>query len=196
MKKIVLATNNPGKVAEFEALMKPVKCVTQSSLQIESVAETGLTFVENALIKARHVSLISGKPALADDSGLVVSALGGEPGLYSSRFAGEGANDSQNMDLLLSKLSNIPLSKRDAYFYCVIVLLQHANDPSPIIAVGRWDGFISQTRNGSEGFGYDPIFYVPSHQCTAAQLPKDIKNKISHRAQAFTELKRQLNMDG
>jgi XTP/dITP diphosphohydrolase len=189
MKKIILATSNPGKIAEIQALLSPVQCISQSSLGIEDADETGLSFIENAIIKARHASRLSGEPALADDSGLVVSALQGQPGIYSARFAGPNASDAENIDHLLSKLCNTPMEERHAFFYCAMVLVSHANDPTPLVATGAFHGVITMERAGKNGFGYDPVFYLPDHHCTMAELPPSIKNSISHRAQALTKLK-------
>ncbi|WP_058484422.1 RdgB/HAM1 family non-canonical purine NTP pyrophosphatase [Legionella spiritensis] len=192
MKKIILATGNPGKIAELSTLLAPITCIPQAILGIRDVAETGLSFVENAIIKARHASQIADQPALADDSGLVVPALHGEPGIFSSRFAGEQANDKDNMALLLDKLRDIPENERQAYFYCAIVVVQHGHDPTPLIACGRIDGRINTIAAGEHGFGYDPVFYLNSHRCTMAQLPAKIKNNISHRARALRLLQQQL----
>lgn len=192
MKKLILATNNPGKIAELQALLSPIHCISQTSLGIESVEETGLTFVENALLKARHISRLTNEPALADDSGLVVEALKGEPGIYSARYAGEDATNEERINYLLEKMENVPDSKRQAYFYCCIVMLQHAEDPTPLIATGRLTGLIAKAAVGENGFGYDPVFYLPSHQCTLAQIPAKIKNTISHRAEALKKLQQQL----
>ena len=189
MKKIILATSNPGKIAEIQALLTPAQCISQSSLGIGDADETGLSFIENAITKARHASRLSGEPALADDSGLVVSALQGQPGIYSARFAGPKASDAENIDYLLSKLLNTPIEERQAFFYCAMVLVTHANDPTPLVATGALHGVITMERAGTNGFGYDPVFYLPNYQCTMAELPPSIKNSISHRAQALTELK-------
>lgn len=185
---LILATNNPGKIEELVALLKPITCIPQAELNIEEVEETGLSFVENALIKARHASLLGGRPAIADDSGLVVEALEGAPGIYSARFANMNHGIVNNTDYLLQRMHGVPLSQRGAYFYCVIVLLRHANDPAPLIATGKWDGFISLEQQGNLGFGYDPVFYLPEHRCTAAQLDAEKKNKVSHRAIAMKTL--------
>lgn len=193
MKEIILATGNKGKIAELESLLAPIHCISQTSLEIDSVEETGLSFIENALLKARHVSRISSKPALADDSGLVVTALKGEPGIYSARYAGRHATDADNIALLLKNLEKTPESQRQGYFYCAIALVQYADDPTPIIACGQWSGFIATHPMGEHGFGYDPVFYLPSHKCTAAQLPAKIKNTISHRAKALEQLRHQLS---
>lgn len=189
MKEIILATSNPGKINELQALLAPVHCISQSSLGITDAEETGLSFIENAIIKARHASLLAGKPALADDSGLVVPALNGEPGIYSARYAGPLANDQNNIALLLENMTYLPHEQRRGFFYCAIALVQHAKDPTPIIATGRLNGTITTTPSGDGGFGYDPIFYVAEYQCTAAQLPATIKNTISHRAKALTQLR-------
>ncbi len=193
MKTIILATSNTGKIAELQALLSPVECISQQSLGISDAEETGLSFVENAIIKARHASLQSGQPALADDSGLVVQALNGQPGIYSARFAGPAAMDTDNIDHLLSKLRQTPTRERHAFFYCAIALIMHADDPTPIIATGVLHGIIAQERSGEQGFGYDPVFYLPSHGCTLAQLPAAEKNKISHRALALKQLVRLQN---
>jgi XTP/dITP diphosphohydrolase len=188
LKEIVLATNNRGKIAELQAILSPTICISQDSLGIEPAAETGLSFIENALIKARAASRMANKPALADDSGLVVPSLNGAPGIYSARFAGENASDADNIRLLLQRLENRPSSDRSAFFYCAIALVQHANDPMPIIACGQWSGMINTEPSGNQGFGYDPIFYLPDYQCTAAELPSQVKNSISHRAKALAQL--------
>ena len=189
MQEIILATSNAGKIKELRALLSPILCTPQQDLAISDAEETGLSFIENALIKARHASFIAQKPALADDSGLVVPILNGEPGIYSARYAGILANDKKNMDLLLQKMASIPSNQRQAYFYCAIALVQHAKDPTPIIATGLFHGSISTSIAGDEGFGYDPIFYLSEYQCTAAQLPATIKNTISHRAKALSQLR-------
>ena len=192
MQEIILATSNPGKIAELQAILSPIHCIGQTSLGIESAQETGLSFIENALLKARHASQLSGKPALADDSGLVVPALHGAPGIYSSRYAGENATDKDNIRLLLSRMAGIDEAHRNAYFYCAIVMVQHAQDPAPLMGCGKLEGKITHNARGSLGFGYDPIFFLPDRQCTTAELPADLKNKISHRAQALKQLQQQL----
>jgi XTP/dITP diphosphohydrolase len=189
MKELILATSNIGKVRELQALLNPIRCIAQSTLDISSAEETGLSFIENAIIKARHASHITGKPTLADDSGLVVPALQGEPGIFSARYAGMDANDKDNTDLLLKNMAHFDAAQRNAYFYCAIALVQHAEDPTPLIATGQFHGSITHSPAGTEGFGYDPIFYVAEHQCTAAQLPANIKNTISHRAKALKQLR-------
>lgn len=190
MKEIILATSNKGKIRELTALLYSWHCIPQNDLAIGDADETGLSFIENAIIKARHASRLADKPALADDSGLVVPALHGEPGIYSARYAGMGAKDSDNIHLLLEKLANVPESQRQAYFYCAIAFVEQAKDPTPLIATGQWWGTISLEPSGDAGFGYDPLFYIPSHHCTAAQLPAKIKNTISHRAQALEQLRK------
>lgn len=192
MKKIILATSNAGKITELQSLLKPIECISQQRLGIQDAEETGLSFVENAIIKARHASQLSGEPALADDSGLVVKALHGRPGIYSARFAGPNASDTENIDRLLTELRNTPVDARGAYFYCAVAFVSHANDPTPMIAVGQLDGVIAEARAGTQGFGYDPVFYLLDYQCTLAELPTSIKNTISHRAQALQTLLRQL----
>lgn len=191
MKEIILASSNPGKIAEFKAILAPIRCTSQTEYNITGAAETGLSFIENALLKARHVSELTGKPVLADDSGLVVAALKGEPGIYSARFAGVNANDKRNIEHLLKKLEGI--ESRRAYFYCALVLVRFATDPTPILACGKWEGEIAERSAGEQGFGYDPIFFVPQYQCSAAQLPREIKNQISHRAQALQHLLKELH---
>lgn len=189
MKEIVLATSNQGKINELNALLAPLRCLAQSSLGVSDAVEDGLSFIENALIKARHASFYTEKPALADDSGLVVPALNGAPGIYSARYAGAQATDEENIHLLLKNMAHLQGSQREAYFYCAMALVQHAKDPTPVIATGMFKGIIHAEACGVHGFGYDPIFYVEEYQCTAAQLPATIKNTISHRAQALSQLR-------
>lgn len=189
MKEIILATSNSGKIRELQALLDPVRCIAQADLGISDAEETGLSFIENAIIKARHASLVAEKPALADDSGLVVPALHGEPGIFSARYAGHEASDKENIHLLLSNMAHLESEQRYAYFYCAIALIQYAQDPTPLIATGLFPGSITNVPSGTEGFGYDPIFYVKEYQCTAAQLPAKIKNTISHRAHALKQLR-------
>ncbi|WP_028389191.1 RdgB/HAM1 family non-canonical purine NTP pyrophosphatase [Legionella fairfieldensis] len=192
MKELILATSNNGKIAELKAILSSWSCIPQASLGIGDAEETGLSFVENAIIKARHASRLGNKPALADDSGLVVPALHGEPGIYSARFAGAGATDNDNIHLLLAKLADVPDDQRQAHFYCAIALVRQADDPVPLIATGQLSGLISKVRTGDQGFGYDPVFYLEIHQCTMAQLPVSIKNEISHRARALQQLRKLL----
>ena len=167
--KIVLASGNQGKVREFTSLFADygVDVIAQKELGVEDVPETGTTFVENAIIKARHAAKVTGLPAIADDSGLVVDALGGAPGIYSARFAGVNATDSDNIDKLLSELAGS--DNRKAHFFCTLVFMRHAGDPVPLVSQGKWEGEILKSREGDGGFGYDPVFNVPSHNCTAAQ---------------------------
>jgi XTP/dITP diphosphohydrolase len=188
--RIVLASSNAGKLREFGDLLGGlgIELVAQSELGITDADETGLTFIENALIKARHASRASGLPALADDSGLCVDALGGAPGLYSARYAGPGADDSANVARLLQELANVPDERRAAHFICVLALLRHADDPDPLIATGRWEGLIARTPAGVGGFGYDPVFVDPTLGATAAELSRDAKARCSHRGTAFAAL--------
>jgi len=193
MDKIVLATGNKGKVAEFSHLFEQynITVMPQSYFEVPDVPETGTTFVENAIIKARHAASLTGLAAIADDSGLVVEALGGAPGIYSARYAGEQATDTNNCDKLLGALSDT--NARRAKFLCVLVFLRHAKDPTPIICQGEWEGEITREAHGNGGFGYDPIFYVPALKRTAAELTKSEKSDISHRAKALVLLMQQLN---
>ncbi|NOY72449.1 MAG: RdgB/HAM1 family non-canonical purine NTP pyrophosphatase [Gammaproteobacteria bacterium] len=191
--KIVFASGNPGKIREINTVLanSGLAVVPQSDYDTPEVAETGLSFVENALIKARHASQHTGLAALADDSGLEVDALQGAPGLYSSRYAGANATDQQNLEKLLADLRDIDETARTARFQCVIVYLRHQHDPTPLICSGTWEGRILESSRGSNGFGYDPVFYVPTHQCASAELSPEIKNTLSHRAQALQCLKHQ-----
>ncbi len=195
MKNIILATGNQGKINELKAMLPSYHCISQRALNIHDATEDGLSFIENAIIKARHASHLSSQPALADDSGLVVPALNGAPGIYSARFAGQHANDAENIQLLLARMANIPEQQRQAYFYCAIVLIQHVNDPTPMIATGTLSGHIAHECLGDNGFGYDPVFYLRNYQCTLAQLPAEIKNKISHRAIALNQLQQQMTLN-
>lgn len=190
MQKIVLATNNQGKVNELQDLLADAgfDIIAQSQFNLPDADETGLTFVENAIIKARYAAKLTGLPAIADDSGLVVEALNGEPGIYSARYAGEHGNDESNNQKLLQALQPIPQEKRSAYFYCALVFMRHENDPTPIICLGKWNGLILNELKGKGGFGYDPLFYVPELNCTAAELTKEHKSQISHRGQALKQL--------
>jgi XTP/dITP diphosphohydrolase len=192
MDRIILATNNQGKIAELRTLLNPIKCIAQNELGITDAQENGLSFIENAILKARHASKIGNLPALADDSGIVVKALNGEPGIFSARFAGNNSTSQDNIKLLLAKLDSTPKHQRQAYFYCAIAVVQNWKDPIPQIATGKWEGEICMQPEGEQGFGYDPIFYVKDYQCTAAQLPSQIKNSISHRALALKKLKKLL----
>jgi XTP/dITP diphosphohydrolase len=185
--QIVLASSNPGKIREIEAMLPNVSVLPQFQFVQTEAEETGLTFVENALLKARHAAQHCHLPVLADDSGLAVDALNGEPGIYSSRYAGVGASDQDNNDRLLLELAGIPFEERTARFICVIVMLEHAADPVPLIAQGVWEGRILLHPQGANGFGYDPLFWVPNHDCSSAELPPDVKNTLSHRGQALRQ---------
>jgi XTP/dITP diphosphohydrolase len=188
--KVVLASNNQGKIREFQALLKnvAVDIIPQADLGVSDIPETGLTFVENALIKARHATQMTGLPALADDSGLTVAALNGAPGIYSARYAGEAKTTSANITKLLAELEHVPEQDRHAFFYCVLVFITHENDPTPLICDGKWHGRILTAPRGECGFGYDPVFYVPSKDKASAELPPEVKNKISHRGIAIQSL--------
>lgn len=194
MQTIVLATNNQGKVKELHSLLASagLKVISQNEFNVPDADETGLTFVENAILKARHAAKLTGLPAIADDSGLVVDALDGAPGIYSARYAGVHGNDKQNIVKLLEALKHVTDDKRTAYFYCALVFIRHADDPTPIICLGQWQGKIIANEQGNGGFGYDPVFYLPELGCTAAELTHEQKNKISHRGQALQQLLTQL----
>ncbi len=188
--KVVLASNNPGKIREFEAYLsaEDITLIPQADLGVTEIAETGLSFIENALLKARHAAKITGLPALADDSGLCVDALQGAPGIYSARYAGANAHSSDNIKKLLQALAQVPEDQRTASFHCVLAFVLDANDPIPLIAEGTWSGTIAHASIGTQGFGYDPVFYLPARQQCAAELDAATKNRISHRAAALTEL--------
>lgn len=190
MQRVVLATGNAGKQRELAALLqgRGLQLLRQGELGVSSAEETGTTFVANALLKARHAAAATGLPALADDSGLEVDALGGAPGVYSARFAGEHAGDAANTALLLQRLQGVPLSARTARFRCVIVLLRTADDPAPLVADGCWEGHIALAPAGGGGFGYDPVFVPRGGVLTVAELDEDTKNRVSHRAQALQSL--------
>ena len=190
MQKVVLATGNPGKVRELADLLAAfgLDIVAQTDLGVESAEETGLTFIENAILKARHAAQVTGLPAIADDSGLAVDALGGAPGIYSARYAGEDATDQQNLEKLLAALEKVPDGERQAQFHCVLVYLRHAEDPTPLVFHGSWAGEITRAATGEGGFGYDPIFYLPELGKTAAELSKDEKRAVSHRGKALALL--------
>lgn len=194
MKKLVLASNNPGKVREIGQLVASldIEVVAQSVFNIPEIEETGLSFVENAILKARNAAHYSGLPALADDSGIEVDALNGAPGIYSARFAGAGASDAQNLQKLLTDIQAIDRAPRSARFQCLMVLVRHELDPTPLICQGTWEGQIIDTPQGDNGFGYDPIFYVPEEKCTSAQLTSERKNVLSHRGKALKCLLEQL----
>ena len=188
--KIVIASNNVKKVQELQRILatENVDTILQSEYNAPEVEETGLTFVENAILKARSACKYAGMPAVADDSGLEVDALAGCPGIYSARYAGEGSLDKDNVTKLLEELTDVPKDKRLARFRCVIVFMRFAADPSPIICQGTWEGEILFNPQGEKGFGYDPVFWVPEYDCSAAELSSEIKNRISHRAQALQKL--------
>jgi XTP/dITP diphosphohydrolase len=188
--QLVLATSNRGKQREFEALLAPlgISLVLQSELGIASIPETGTTFESNALLKARHAALKSALPALADDSGLEVDALGGRPGVWSARYAGEAATDADNNALLLQELREVPASRRTARYRCVLALVRDANDDSPVMAYGDWEGRIAEHTAGDGGFGYDPLFFPEGQSLSAAQLAPDVKNAFSHRGKALAAL--------
>ncbi|WP_183427626.1 RdgB/HAM1 family non-canonical purine NTP pyrophosphatase [Luteimonas sp. RC10] len=191
---MVLASGNAGKLAELQAMLAdlPLEIVAQRALGVDDVPETGTTFVENALIKARHASAVTGLPALADDSGLIVDALGGAPGLYSARYAGTPTDDAANNAKLLEALRDVPEDRRTARFYAVIVVLRHADDPQPLIAEGAWEGRILGSPRGHHGFGYNPVFLDPEHGLTAAEMAPELKNRLSHRARALQALRQRL----
>ncbi len=189
--KLVLASGNAGKLIEIREVLcdLSVELVAQSELGVDDAEETGATFVENAILKARHAARISGLPALGDDSGICVDALDGAPGLLSARFAGEHGNSAANITKLLEGLKGVPEHSRGAHFFCVIVLLRHAYDPAPLIAEGRWSGRILEAPRGHGGFGYDPIFFDPQRNGSAAELEPALKNHVSHRGQALARLR-------
>jgi len=188
--KIVLASSNAGKIKELNDMLAKLdmQIIPQQELGIEDVEETGLCFVENAILKARNAALMSGMPAIADDSGLEVDFLNGAPGIYSARFAGPDANTASNNKKLLDALADAPLEQRSARYQCVIVYMRHATDPTPIICQGSWEGHIALEAKGDGGFGYDPLFYVQALNCHAAEIDKQEKNRISHRGKAIQEL--------
>ncbi|WP_428085974.1 RdgB/HAM1 family non-canonical purine NTP pyrophosphatase [Candidatus Thioglobus sp.] len=195
MKKIILASNNPGKIKEFNAMLKGVyEVVSMGDIKVKEVPETGLTFVENALIKARNAAAQSGLPALSDDSGIVVDALNGKPGIYSARYAGDHGDDEANTQKILDEMTHVPDGQRTARFWCAIVFVEHANDPTPIIIQRGWEGVILRQKVGKNGFGYDPIFYVPTHKKASAELSAEQKNNISHRAKALQALLAELQL--
>lgn len=195
MKKIVLASGNAGKLREFQQLLSNCgfDVLPQSDFFSENAEETGLTFVENAILKARYACEKTGLPALADDSGIEVDALNGRPGIYSARYAGDGANDVNNNAKLLAELQGVPSERRTARYHAVLAFMRHAQDPTPILCHGVWEGIILTESRGEGGFGYDPLFFVPSHNCASAELSKDEKNRISHRGKAMQELLEKLS---
>ncbi len=187
MQTIVLASGNPGKLREFQSLLGGIgyDIRPQSEFDVGNAEETGLTFVENAILKARHACKLTGYPSISDDSGIEVDALNGAPGIYSARFSGEDGNDERNNEKLLSDLKGLPKEKRTARYQCILVYMQHEHDPTPIIAQGSWEGVILESPVGKNGFGYDPLFWVPTHNCSSAELSKETKNGMSHRAKAM-----------
>lgn len=193
-RKLVLASGNAGKLCEIGAMVEPLgwTVLPQGYWNVQAAAEDGATFIENALIKARHAARHTGLPALADDSGLVVEALDGAPGIYSARFAGDQTDDKANNRKLLELMRDIPFAGRTAHFYCAMVVLLHEKDPAPLVACGLWRGRVATALSGTGGFGYDPLFWVESHRCTSAELPPHVKNALSHRGQAMTALVAQL----
>ena len=194
---LVLASGNRGKLRELGEMLQPLgwRVRAQSEWSVAEAVEDGLTFIENALIKARNAARATGMPSLGDDSGLVVDALGGRPGIFSSRFAGEMADDQANNRKLLDELANVDDDHRTAHFYCAMSLMRHPEDPAPLLATGAWHGRITRQPAGSGGFGYDPLFWVPDQGCTSAQLDPGVKNRLSHRGTALAALLRQLKPD-
>jgi XTP/dITP diphosphohydrolase len=190
MMNVVIASDNKGKVLEIQSYLEElaIRLVPQSTFSVPAIAETGLSFVENALIKARNAAKHTNLPALADDSGLTVNVLKGEPGIYSARYAGMTASDDDNIQKLLNTMASIPEGHREASFYCALAFVRHARDPVPIICLGQWQGTLLTQRRGGQGFGYDPIFYVPETHCSAAELSLTQKNQLSHRAKALQQL--------
>lgn len=190
MNKIVLATGNLGKVREMADLLSDFgfEVLAQSEFNVSDVAETGTTFIENAIIKARHAAKETGLPAIADDSGLEVDALKGAPGIYSARYAGVGASDQDNLDKLLLEMQDVPEAERTARFHCVLVMMRHADDPTPVVCHGTWEGRILTEAHGSNGFGYDPVFLVPQQGCASAELEPAEKKQLSHRGKALQQL--------
>ena len=188
--KIVLASGNAGKVREINKLFAGcgIQVVPQSDFNVPDVAETGTTFVENAIIKARHAAEVTGLPAIADDSGIEVDALHARPGVWSARYAGENASDTDNNNKMLEELAGVPEAERSARYQCLIVFMRDHTDPVPIITQGSWEGRILDAPRGEGGFGYDPIFYVPTHECSGGELPLEVKNTISHRAIALNAM--------
>ncbi|MFM2640661.1 XTP/dITP diphosphatase [Vibrio chagasii] len=190
MSKIVLATGNQGKVREMADILSEFgfDVVAQNEFNVSEVAETGTTFIENAIIKARHAAKETGLPAIADDSGLEVDFLKGAPGIYSARYSGEGATDKQNIEKLLDAMQGVETEKRTARFHCVLVLMRHENDPTPLVCHGKWEGQILTEEHGENGFGYDPVFFVPEDKCASAELDPSRKKQLSHRGKALASL--------
>ena len=190
IKKIVLASGNAGKVREINKLFvgSGIEVIPQTDLNVPEVPETGTTFVENAIIKARYAAEVTGLPAISDDSGIEVDALDSRPGVYSARYAGEDATDERNNNLMLKELQGVPEAERTARYQCLIVFMRSQTDPVPIITQGSWEGRILEAPQGDGGFGYDPIFYVPAHDCSGGELALDVKNTLSHRAIALNAM--------
>ena len=190
MKTIVLASGNKGKLREFNQMFAelPYTIQPQSEFHVGDVEETGLTFVENAIIKARHAAEVTGLPVIADDSGIEVDALQGAPGIYSARYAGEDATDKDNLNKLLNDMNGVATERRSCRFQCVLVLMRHAKDPTPLIAQASWEGQLLTAPSGENGFGYDPIFWLEEQQCTSAELAPNMKDTLSHRGQALRQL--------
>jgi XTP/dITP diphosphohydrolase len=190
MKEIILASSNQGKVREINQLLAglDLHVQPQTDFGVPDTEETGLTFVENAILKARNAAQHTGLPAIADDSGIEVDAINGAPGIYSARYAGIGASDQANLEKLLTELGDLPEEKRTARFQCLMVYMRHDCDPTPLICQGTWEGRILFKPQGENGFGYDPVFYVPTHDCSSAELTADVKNSLSHRGQALRKL--------
>jgi XTP/dITP diphosphohydrolase len=188
--RVVMASSNPGKLREINQILAGLgmEVLPQSQFDVPDAEETGLTFVENAILKARHAANLTGLPAIADDSGLEVDALQGAPGIYSARYAGPGTTDQKNLQKLLVELKDVPEAERTARFQCLMVFMTHANDPTPLICQGTWEGRILFEPRGSGGFGYDPVFYVPGEDCASAELAPEVKNRLSHRGQALAKL--------
>lgn len=190
MSVVVLASSNPGKLREINQLLAGLNLnvVPQSDFNVSDAEETGLSFVENAILKARNAAHYTGHAAIADDSGIEVDAIHGAPGIYSARYAGPGASDAENLQKLLADLAGVPEQDRSARFQCLMVYLRHELDPTPIICQGTWEGRILFEPAGQGGFGYDPVFFVPTHSCSSAELPAEVKNRLSHRGQALRRL--------
>lgn len=189
-KQVVLASNNKGKVREINAVLEElsIKVTPQSEFNVEEAEETGLSFVENALIKARNAAEHTNHPTIADDSGIEVPALDGRPGIYSARYAGIDASDEENLNKLINDIKDLSEEDRMAQFVCVMVYMRHANDPIPVISQGIWKGTLLTEPRGKNGFGYDPIFFVHTHGCCSAELSPEVKNQLSHRGQALRQL--------
>lgn len=196
LSKLVIASANAGKILELQSSLREldITVIPQGELNIPDIEETGLSFVENSILKARNATALSGLPAIADDSGLEVDFLKGAPGIYSARFSGENATDASNREKLLSLLADVPASERSARYQTVIVFMRHSTDPTPIICQGTWEGQISTEQRGSNGFGYDSIFFVPSRNCHAAELDDETKQRLSHRGKAMSAFLQQLRV--